>query len=107
MFECPFVLQQWHVQVATVKQQAALSRGKGHRAGEQQIVFGPVLGPRVTERRLFQPNALADQPAAESMPHHQLALGEEVVRVAELRIVEAEANHVVFAGQGQTRTVGE
>ncbi|MNG05862.1 hypothetical protein D3C84_890760 [compost metagenome] len=90
-----------------MEQQAALRRGKFHRAGEQQLVFRAVLGPRVAERRLFQADALADQPTAEAMPDHQLALGEEMVRILKLRIVQAQADHFVFAGQGQARAAGE
>ncbi len=81
MLQGAFVLQQRHVQVAAVKQQAALLGAKHQRTGEQQVVLGTVRRFRVTEGGLLQTNPLADQPATEAMPDHQQALAEKVIRV--------------------------
>ncbi|MNI26173.1 hypothetical protein D3C73_798600 [compost metagenome] len=107
MLEGAFVLQQRHVQVSTVEQQAALGCAKHHGAGEQQFIFGTVGRLGVAERHLFQTDALADQPTAEPMPDQQLAFGEEMVRVVELRVVETQADHFIFTGQGQARAAWE
>ncbi|MNP13605.1 hypothetical protein D3C76_1058920 [compost metagenome] len=107
MLEGALILQQRHGQVAAVKQQAALGAGKLKRAGKQQVVLGAVFRPGVAERGLFQANALADQPAAETVPDHQQAFAEEMIRVPELRVVQAQAHPFIFAAQGQTRRPGE
>jgi len=107
MLEGSFILQQRHLQVTAVKQQAALLGRKHHRAGEQQVVLGSVPGFRVAETGLFQANALTDQPTAQSMPDHQLTFAEKVIRVPQPSIIQAQTHHFTFAGQGQARSVGE
>ncbi|MNR12587.1 hypothetical protein D3C85_1289520 [compost metagenome] len=90
-----------------MKQQAALRRLELQRAGKQQIVFRAVFGPWIAESCLLQTDALADHPAAKPMPDQQQALAEEMVRVPQLCIVEAQAHPFVFAAQAQVGSSGE
>src|SRR5471032_458044 len=107
MLEGAFVLQQRQAQVAAGKYQAAVWRAEYLRAGKEQVVFAGMGRHRVTERCLLQADTLADQPTAQAMPDHQQAFTEEVIKVPQLRIVQAEPGHVAFSRQLPARTLWE
>lgn len=71
LFKGAFVLQQRHVQVAGVEQQAAAPGTEAPGAGEEQVVFCGVGGFGVGEGGFFQAHALADQPTAQAVPDDQ------------------------------------
>src|SRR5450830_1396361 len=107
LFERAFVLLQRHAQVTAAEQQAAGGGVEAQGARKQQVVFTGVVGPRVTEAGLEQANALADQPTAQAVPDHQQAFAEKVIRVPQVRGVQAQAHAVAFAAELQAWRVGE